>query len=151
MIWINNFEIDHFTFVAKSKNVDFIYALILHVAMTLRNWIRLKCYLLDVIWCFHCRNPSLGLATKAKGLATMRTKRKARECGRVWGWTLTLPSELPSWEFESLWTFESLENDCEAQNPFPWGGLSIIEKLSKRRCRKWACMTHLDIWNKSYG
>jgi hypothetical protein len=27
----------------------------------------------------------------------------------------------------------------------------IIEKLLKHRCLKWACITHLDIWNISYG
>jgi hypothetical protein len=26
-----------------------------------------------------------------------------------------------------------------------------LEKILKRRCFKWACMTHLDIWNTSYG
>jgi hypothetical protein len=38
---------------AKSNSFEFIYALILHVAMTLRNWIRLKFYLLEVIWRLH--------------------------------------------------------------------------------------------------
>jgi hypothetical protein len=32
-----------------------------------------------------------------------------------------------------------------------WRVLYIIEKLLKRRCLKWAFMTHLDIWNISYG
>jgi hypothetical protein len=32
-----------------------------------------------------------------------------------------------------------------------WRALYIIKKLIKRRCLKWACMTHLDIWNISYG
>jgi hypothetical protein len=32
-----------------------------------------------------------------------------------------------------------------------WGILYIIRKLLERRCLKWACMTHLDIWNISYG
>jgi len=27
----------------------------------------------------------------------------------------------------------------------------IIEKLLERRCLKWACIAHLDIWNTSYG
>jgi len=27
----------------------------------------------------------------------------------------------------------------------------IIEKLLKLRCLKWAYITHLDIWNTSYG
>jgi len=29
--------------------------------------------------------------------------------------------------------------------------LYIIEKLLERRCLKWARITHLDIWNTSYG
>jgi hypothetical protein len=32
-----------------------------------------------------------------------------------------------------------------------WDVLYIIEKLLKHRCLKWACMTHLDTWNTSYG
>jgi hypothetical protein len=32
-----------------------------------------------------------------------------------------------------------------------WGFFYIIENLLKHRCLKWACMTHLDIWNTSYG
>jgi len=32
-----------------------------------------------------------------------------------------------------------------------WRFLYIIGKLLKPRCLKWACMTHLDIWNTSYA
>ncbi len=32
-----------------------------------------------------------------------------------------------------------------------WKVLYTIEKLLIRRCLKWDCMTHLDIWNTSYG
>jgi hypothetical protein len=32
-----------------------------------------------------------------------------------------------------------------------WRVLYIIEKLSKCKCRKWPCMSHLDIYNTSYG
>jgi hypothetical protein len=32
-----------------------------------------------------------------------------------------------------------------------WGVFYIIENLLKLRCLKWACITHLDIWNRSYG
>jgi hypothetical protein len=31
------------------------------------------------------------------------------------------------------------------------GVLYIIEKLLERRCLKWAHISHLDIWNTSYG
>ncbi len=32
-----------------------------------------------------------------------------------------------------------------------WDDPCIIGKLLELRCLKWACMTHLDIWNTSYG
>ncbi len=32
-----------------------------------------------------------------------------------------------------------------------WGVLHTIGKLLKHRCLKWARITHLDIWNISYG
>jgi hypothetical protein len=38
----------------------------------------------------------------------------------------------------------------KGQNTSHWGVLYIIWKLLKCRCLKWACMTHLDIWNTSY-
>jgi hypothetical protein len=78
-------------------------------------------------------------------------KRRTWECGRVWGWTFTLPSELPCWELDSRWTPKTLENDYKRQNPSPWGVLYIIANLSKCRCPKWARMIHLDICNTSYG
>jgi len=71
--------------------------------------------------------------------------------GNVREWTLTLPRELPPWELESRWTPECLENDYKGQNPMDWKVIYTIEKILKRRCLKWSCMTHLDIWNTSYG
>jgi hypothetical protein len=53
--------------------------------------------------------------------------------------------------WESSWTLESSEFDCKGQNTLHWGVLYIIGKLSKCRCPKWARMTHLDIYNISYG
>jgi len=117
-----------------------------------------------------CRNPSFGLATKAKGVARLRAKKKpesqgkrklgshitySRECKKVWGsvreWTLTLLRQLPLWEMESRWTPEILESDCRGQNSMARGVLYIIGKLLERRCVKWARMAHLNIWNTSYG
>jgi hypothetical protein len=92
-------------------------------------------------------NLSLGLATKAKAYKGVGQK----ECERVWRWKLTLPSELPFWELESWWTPKPLESDCKGQNIFHWGVFYIIGKLLKCKCLKWACMTHLYIWNISYG
>jgi hypothetical protein len=65
-------------------------------------------------------------------------------------WTLTLPRELPLWEFESQWTPESSEGDRRGQNSLDWGVPYIIENILERRCLKWAHMTHLDIWNTKY-
>jgi hypothetical protein len=66
-------------------------------------------------------------------------------------WTLTFPNELPFWELESQWISESSEGDWRGQNPLDWKVFYIIENLLKCRCLKWARMTHLDIWNTSYG
>jgi len=66
-------------------------------------------------------------------------------------WTLTLPRELPLWELESRWTAESSKSDCKGQNSMDWGVPHIIGKLLELRCLKWAHMTHLDIWDTSYG
>ncbi len=52
---------------------------------------------------------------------------------------------------ESQWTFESSKSDCRSQNSLNWRFPYIIGKLLEHRCPKWACMTHLDIWNISYG
>jgi hypothetical protein len=66
-------------------------------------------------------------------------------------WTLTLPRQLPLWEMEFRWTLKTSESDCRGQNPMACDVLYIIRKILKRRCLKWAHITHLDIWNVSYG
>jgi len=53
--------------------------------------------------------------------------------------------------WESFGTLEILELDCRGQNILCWGVLHIIGNLSKCRCRKWHCMSHLDICSTSYG
>jgi hypothetical protein len=90
-----------------------------------------------------CRNPSFGLATKARGCkvtsqkeGSSRAKAKALEgCGSrgspgvtthsrefkevrrsVREWTLTLPRQLPFWEKESQWTPESSEGKLKAKS-----------------------------------
>jgi hypothetical protein len=57
--------------------------------------------------------------------------------------------EMGSWE--STGTLKTLQFDCRGQNTLPWGVHYIIEKLSKHRCRKWACMSHSKIYITSYG
>ncbi len=57
--------------------------------------------------------------------------------------------EMGTWK--SFGTPETSEFDYRGQNTSYWGVLYIIGKLSKCRCRKWACMNYLDIYNTSYG
>ncbi len=59
--------------------------------------------------------------------------------------------ELPLWELEFRWTPKSSKSDYRGQNSMDWKVPYIIGKLLKLRCLKWARMTHLDIWNTSYG
>jgi hypothetical protein len=53
--------------------------------------------------------------------------------------------------WESIGTPETLQFDCRGQNTLHCGVLYIIGKLSKFGCRKWVCMSHLDICSISYG
>jgi hypothetical protein len=53
--------------------------------------------------------------------------------------------------WESFGTPKTSEFNCRCQNTSHWGVLYIIGKLLKCRCRKWACMSHLDICSISYG
>jgi hypothetical protein len=73
--------------------------------------------------------------------------RNAKECERM---NLHTPKWTPCWELESQWTPKSSERNCRGQNPWAWRVLYINWKLLKRRCLKWARITHLDIWNTSY-
>jgi len=107
---------------------------------------------------FECCNLSIGLTTKARARKVTGqegslgvTSHAPGSAKSVREWTLTLPSELPFWELEPQWIFEFSEGDCRGQNPLDWKVLYIIKKLLKRKCLKWARMTHLDIWNTSYG
>jgi hypothetical protein len=52
--------------------------------------------------------------------------------------------------WESIKTPEISEFNCRGQNNSHCGVLYIIGKLSKRRCQKRACMSHLDICSTSY-
>jgi hypothetical protein len=88
-----------------------------------------------------------------QGLAKVWAKKEARKShlmllGMKEGvkrWTFTFPNEFAFWELESQWTFESSKSNCKGQNPLDWGVPYIIGNLLKRRCLKWARMTHLDI------
>jgi hypothetical protein len=111
-----------------------------------------------MIWLKFVTTLALGSQPR-QGLARLWAKKEARESHfmlpgvqkSVREWTLTLPSELPFGELESQWTSKSLKGDCKGQNSLDWINLYIIEKILKCKCLKWACITHLDIWNTSYG
>jgi hypothetical protein len=68
--------------------------------------------------------------------------------GQVWGWSPTFGKV---GDLESFGTPECSELDIKAQNTSHWGVLGVIEKVLKRRYRKWPCMGHLDICSPSYG
>ncbi len=54
-------------------------------------------------------------------------------------------------DLESSGTPECLGFDNKAQNTSYWGVLGVIEKVLKRRYRKWPRIGHLDICNPRYG
>jgi len=107
---------------------------------------------------YRCCNPNLGLTIKVRACkvagqegsprVTPHALGNVKQCE---GMTLTLPRELSLWELESQWTFEFWEGDYRGQNSMDWGIPYIIGNPLERRCLKWARMTHLDIWNISYG
>jgi len=52
---------------------------------------------------------------------------------------------------ESQWTLETLKSDFRGQNSMAYGVFYIIKNLLEFRCLKWVRISHLDIWNTSYG
>jgi hypothetical protein len=68
--------------------------------------------------------------------------------GQVWGWSPTL-GKVGGWK--SSGTPECSELDSKAQNTSHWGVLSVVEKVLKRRYRKWPRIAHSDICSPSYG
>ncbi len=54
-------------------------------------------------------------------------------------------------DLKSSGTPECLEFDSRDQNTSHWGVLNVIEKVLKRRYRKWPRIGHLDICSPSYG
>jgi len=61
------------------------------------------------------------------------------------------PNTWKKWAFGVLRTPECLELDNRTQNTSHWGVLGVIEKVLKRRYRKWHRIGHLDICSSSYG
>jgi hypothetical protein len=65
----------------------------------------------------------------------------------VWGWH----SHSRNGDLGVLQDSRNFRARLQGSKHSPWGVLHIIGKLSKCRCRKWPCMSHLDIYNTSYG
>ncbi len=71
-----------------------------------------------------------------QGLVRVWAKKEAHECGRMWEWTLTLPSELPFWKLESRWTSEISKKRSQRSKPiaswiFLYHSKAIETKMSK--------------------
>jgi hypothetical protein len=105
-----------------------------------------------------CRNPSLGLATTARGykvagqVGDLGALHMLPGVQRVWGNEPShsqVNSHVGSWSPER--TPKSSERDCRGQNSLPWRVLYIIGKVLKCRCPKWPRMSHLDVCSSSYG
>jgi len=96
---------------------------------------------------------TLALGSRPKqGFARLRAKREAREWKKVWG---NEPSHSQkSFHFGS-WSPGGLPNVQRAisrvKNQWLKEFFYTIRNLLKLRCLKWARMTHLNIWNTSYG
>jgi len=61
------------------------------------------------------------------------------------------PPHLAKVGLRHLWPLKFLESNFRGQKLLDCRFFYIIEKLLECRCLKWACMTHLDISNTSYG
>jgi hypothetical protein len=57
--------------------------------------------------------------------------------------------EMGTWE--SFGILKTSEFVCRGHNTSHQGVLYIIRKLSKFKCWKWLCMSHLYIYNTSYS
>jgi len=111
----------------------------------------------DVMYCVpsiqFCRNPSLGLATKAKRGYKVAGQEEARESHHILPgvqesvreWTFTLLRQLPPWKMDSQWTPKISKSDFRGQNAMACDVLYNIRKLLERKCPKWALIAHLDI------
>jgi hypothetical protein len=104
-----------------------------------------------------CHNLSLGLATMArvyKGAGqewSTEVTFHAPERLRVWkNVIIELSHSQVNFHFGS-WSPEFFKNDFRGQNPLDWRVPYINEKFLECKCLKWVRMTHLDIWNISYG
>jgi hypothetical protein len=61
------------------------------------------------------------------------------------------PNTWKSWDLGSSRTPECSELDSKGQNTSHWRVLGVIEKVLRRRYRKFPRIEHLDICRPSYG
>jgi hypothetical protein len=98
---------------------------------------------------------TLALGSRPRqGVARLRAKKETRESHHmllgvqtVWGNEPShsqMNSHSGSWS--PKWTPESSKRDCRGQNSMAWDVFYTIGKVLKRKCQKWARITHLDIW-----
>jgi hypothetical protein len=115
----------------------------------------------DHYMCFRClngscepildmyyRNPSLRFTTKA------RVYKSAGQEKDPWMWE-SVNTHTPKWTpmlgigvLVESWIFRER---LQGSKPISLNGFYTIRKILKRRCLKWARMTHLDIWNTTYS
>jgi hypothetical protein len=97
---------------------------------------------------------SLGLATNAKGLTRLRSKRKPKNAshrmlpgsvGKCEGMNPHIPKATPTLGDGIPMDYEFLKGNCKGQNSMARRVPYIIGNLLERRCLKWVCITHLDI------
>jgi len=62
-----------------------------------------------------------------------------------------IPKVTPTWGVGVLKDSQIFRERLQGSNPSVWRIFYITENLLKHRCLKWARITHLDIWNTSYG
>jgi hypothetical protein len=74
--------------------------------------------------------------------------KSAKECEGV---NLHIPKWTPILGVGVPNGLEFSKSNGTSWNSLDWGIPYIIRTLLELRCLKWACMTHLDIWNISFG
>ncbi len=127
-LWIHRMFINsHDLFMYLIKWKDYV------VTLTLDSWLK--------------QGGSQGCGPRRSQGVTSHAPRNVRKCEGMNPHTLKVTPILG----ESWWTPEFSKGDCRGQNSMAWGVSYIIENILERRCLKWACMTHLDISNTSYG
>jgi len=87
-------------------------------------------------------------------LKAKRTNKGCLTCGvatPLWGKCEDETHTPKSGNLESSGTPTISELDCRGQNTLPWSVIYTIGKALKCRCRKWPCMSHLNICSTSYG